>query len=304
MAITALSGPMIVFGQDPTGSNPDMAPSLFAGGVGIADTRPAYGYMPGQGSGQATVGFSLTTSIMTLNAVPATMSATNIATSQLPVLQQAIVLTAGTGVTGNVTVNNAGTGRAVRPCLALDGVAGRISYGGSGTVQLWDPVKSLARNVRITTAATDVAVYRILGFDLYGYPMTENLQAAGATTVSGKKAFKYIQSITPLGAGPVGATVTVGTGDVFGFPLYSSTFYGTTMPADISIAWAGAQITSTTGYLAGDGTNPATSTTGDVRGTWPVASASDNAKRLIFWQSPLVTNALLPGSGLFGVPQV
>jgi hypothetical protein len=297
---------MIVYGQDPTGSNPDMAPSLFAGGVGIADTRPAYSYMPGQGSGQATVGFQGVNNIMTLNAVPATMAANNIAASQGGLaLQQPLVLTASAGVTGNVTVTNAANGRAVRPCLAIDGVAGRISYGGSATVQLWDPVKSIARNVRITTAAGDNAVYRVIGFDLYGYPMTENFQAAGATTISGKKAFKYIQSVTPVGpvGATLGATVTVGTGDVVGFPLYSSTFYGTTMPADIAISWAGAQITSTTGYLAGDVTNPATSTTGDVRGTWPLAT-SDGVKRLILWQSPLVTNALLPGSGLFGVPQV
>jgi hypothetical protein len=294
---------MIVFGQDPTGSNPDVAPSLFAGGVGIADTRPAYGYMPGQGAGQATVGFAGVNNIMTLNAVPAVMATNNIVIAATGmIVGTPITLTAGAGVTGNVTVTNAANGRAVRPVLAIDGVAGRISYGTSGTVQLWDPVKSIARNVRLTTAAGDNYIYRVQGFDLYGYPMSELFQASGATTVSGKKAFKYIASVTPVSGTVFGATVNVGTGDVVGFPLYSSTFYGTTMPADIAIAWAGTQITSTTGYFAGDITNPATGISGDVRGTWPLAT-SDGVKRLILWQSPLVTNALLPGSGLFGVPQ-
>ena len=301
MAITAFSGPVISFGQDPTGSNPDMGPSLFAFGCGIADHRSSYAYMPGQGSGATVAGFLGVNNIMTLNAVPAAMAANNIALSQTPVAQAALTLTAGAGVTGNVTVTSATNGRAVRPVLALDGVSGRISYGGSGSVQIWDPVKALARNVRITTAAGDTAVYRVLGFDIYGYAMTENITAAGATTVSGKKAFKYIQSVTPIGT--VGATATVGTGDVFGLPLYSSTFFGTQNPADVSIFYNGLAITITTGYLAGDQTNPATSTTGDVRGTWPAASASDGVKRLILWQSPLVTNSLVTGSGLFGVNQ-
>ena len=306
MAITAFSGPVISFGQDPTGSNPDMGPSLFAFGCGIADHRSSYAYMPGQGSGATVAGFLGVNNIMTLNAVPAAMAANNIALSQGSlVLQQPLVLTAGAGVTGNVTVTNAANGRAVRPVLALDGVSGRISYGGSGSVQIWDPVKALSRIVRITTAANDNAIYRVVGFDIYGYPMTENLQAAGASTVSGKKAFKYIQSVTPIGpvGATLGATVTVGTGDVFGLPLYSSTFYGTQNPADVSIFYNGLAITITTGYLAGDQTNPATSTTGDVRGTWPAASASDGVKRLILWQSPLVTNSLVTGSGLFGVNQ-
>ena len=37
------------------------------------------------------------------------------------------------------------------------------------------------------------------GYDIYGFPMSEAITANGASTVSGKKAFKYIQSVTPVG---------------------------------------------------------------------------------------------------------
>ena len=300
MSISAFSGPVISFGQSPYGLdyNPEIGPSLFYGGVGILDPRPFYTYEQGQDFGNVAAGFLGTTRIMTINQVPSALSATNIATSQTPVSGTAITLTAGTGVTGAVSITNASTGTAVTGLLALDGAAGRVSFGSAGTIQLWDPTKALSRNVRITTAASDTAVYTVKGYDLYGYPMTENITANGATTVSGVKAWKYIASITPVGT--VGATVTVGTGDVYGFPIYSATYIIGT-DADVSISWNGAAITSTTGYTAGV-TTTATATTGDVRGTYAVQSASDATKRLVVTQSPSLAN-IASITGLFGVTQ-
>jgi hypothetical protein len=49
-------------------------------------------------------------------------------------------------------------------------------------------------------------------------------------------------------------------------------------------------------------TSPATTTTGDVRGTYAVQSATDKTKRLFFYQNPPVTN-IGSVAGLFGVTQ-
>lgn len=299
MSISALSGPVVAFGQGPFPDyNPEAGPSLFFGGVGILDPRSFYTYTPGQDFGQTTAGFLGTTRILAVNQVPSTLSATNIATSQTPASGTNVVLTAGTGVTGSTTITNASTGASVTGLFALDGAAGRVSFGSSGTIQLWDPTKALSRNVRITTAAGDTAVYTVSGYDIYGYPMSEAITANGATTVSGKKAFKYIASVKPVGT--VGATITVGTGDVFGFPIYSATFV-IGADADVSISWNGAIITATTGYLAGV-TTTASTTTGDVRGTYAVQSASDATKRLVITQSPALAN-IASVTGLFGVTQ-
>jgi len=301
MSISAFSGPVVSYGSAPYALdyNPEAGPSLFFGGAAILDPRPFYTYEPGQDFGNVTAGWLGISRVLTVNQVPSTLSATNIATSQTPVSGTALVLTAGTGVTGATTITNASTGFQVTGLLALDGAAGRVSYGSSGTIQLWDPTKALSRVVSITTAAGDTAVYTVRGYDIYGYPMTEALTAAGATTVTGKKAFKYVASITPVGT--VGATATAGTGDVFGFPIYTQAFV-IGADADVAISWNGAAITATTGYLAGVTTNPATATTGDVRGTYAVQSASDNTKRLVFTQSPSLAN-IGTIAGLTGVSQ-
>jgi hypothetical protein len=169
-------------------------------------------------------------------------------------------------------------------------IPGNPSQTGSS---LYNPMTMAGRALSITTAAGDTAVYTLRGLDVYGMPLTEALTAAGATTVSGKKAFKWLQSVTPVGI--VGATVTVGTTDIFGFPLYSGSFQ------DVAITWAGAAVTATTGYLAGIG-GPSTPTTGDVRGTYAVQSASDGSKRLVVTQSPTPMIMSLQ-NGVYGVAQ-
>lgn len=200
----------------------------------------------------------------------------------------------GLGGTGTYLVDTPQTvaSTTISGNAGINGVA-VIPFGSNLGIRLYNPATMLARNVRITTAAGDTAVYTVRGFDMYGYPMSEAITAAGASTVSGKKAFKYITSVTPVGT--VGATITVGTGDVFGFPLFSAAF------TDVFINWNNAAIIATTGYLAGV-TTVATTTTGDTRGTYNVQSASDNTKRLYITQSPPPTNV---GStvGLFGVSQ-
>jgi hypothetical protein len=130
--------------------------------------------------------------------------------------------------------------------------------------------------------------------------MSEAITGPNATLASGKKAFKYLSSITYTGS-LSGSNVSVGTGDVFGFPIRSDVDVRENAGGDVRVAWNGAAITATTGYLAAV-TLAATTTTGDVRGTYAVQSASDGAKRLVFTQSPSLAN-ISSSTGLFGVAQ-
>lgn len=231
----------------------------------------------------------------------------------------------GTGVTSGTKIIGFGTGTGGAGTYIVDtpqtvtsttitGVAGKsgiplVPFGPSGTIQLYNPLCMLGRAVSITTAATDNTVYTVNGYDIYGYPMSESITANGASTVAGKKAFKYISSITAPATGTRGATITVGTQDIFGFPLYSGGFQaiattaGTENIQDVSVYWGTPPVvtTATTGYVAGVNTTPS-STTGDVRGTYAVQSAADGTKRLIVYQTP--NPAIMAGaSGLFGLTQ-
>jgi hypothetical protein len=88
----------------------------------------------------------------------------------------------------------------------------------------------------------------------------------------------------------------VNTTDIYGFPLRSD-FFG-----DVAINYNATGITANTGYVAAVTTSPATTTTGDVRGTYAVQSAADGSKRLLIRQFVTPVNATTV-TGLFGVTQ-
>jgi len=64
-------------------------------------------------------------------------------------------------------------------------------------------------------------------------------------------------------------------------------------------AWDGAFVTTGT-FAAAVTTSPATTTTGDVRGTYLVPSASDGTKRLTLWVFVFDNDTQV---GLYGVAQ-
>jgi hypothetical protein len=130
-----------------------------------------------------------------------------------------------------------------------------------------DSRQTIARCVSIlgTTAATGGSI-TVAGWDIYGEPMSDTIVAtAGATTTYGTKAFKYIASVTPLFTDA--HNYAVGTADVFGL-AYRAALYD-----DLLVFWNSAMMVSSTGFTAFDGTNPATSLTGDVRGTIQVSAS-------------------------------
>ena len=115
----------------------------------------------------------------------------------------------------------------------------------------------------------------VSGFDYYGQAMSEAItsSAAVSTAVSGKKAFYLVSSITTSGA--TGTALTVGTTDILGLPVrVTNVAYVASVKSNNALAQDGGNFT------AAD-TATATTTTGDVRGTYVPATASDGIVRTV-----------------------
>lgn len=225
MTIAASQGPIVTYragaGQsgNPANQNPQAGPSSFVHGIVMQDLRDPYCYVPGSSSTTPVYGWL--GSGVVLDQVPSAISAVNIAASQTPgsATTLTLVSSSGAGITVGATLYSGATGSLVTGLLAIDTAMAGQSYGQDGTINVWDPTKACARNVRITSGGDDSGLtFLVSGYDIYWQPMSEAITGANAGVASGAKAFKYISSITVSG-GTVATTVSVGTGDVFGFPL-------------------------------------------------------------------------------------
>jgi hypothetical protein len=181
--------------------------------------------------------------------VPQAVVTNNIAATQTPSGAGSLTLTAGTSVK---SVTNAS---------------------GATVLQLDCP-----RAVQLTTASGTIVTSRTItvsGFDYYGQAMSEAI-ATGTTSsavanVAGKKAFFQISGITISGSLPV--AITVGTTDVLGLPVR---VFNVSYIASVKSNNTLAQDAGT--FVAAD-TATATTTTGDVRGTYDPATASNGIVR-------------------------
>lgn len=136
-------------------------------------------------------------------------------------------------------------------------ITGALASGGVATFDV-------PRNV--VAAWTGTAVLTVKGTDVKGNAVTES--SASGTSLAGKKAFKTITSVS-FSADVTSATV--GTGDVFGLPIFlPGTAYILRELQDGATATAGTAV-------AGVST-VATATTGDIRGTYDPNAAADGAK--------------------------
>lgn len=308
--LSALSGPLNIYGSrssdvaaSPSGNlNPDLAPSLVIGGFSLYDPRVGYNVTR---SGSIGIGGQFS---RVLYQAPAALAANNIAAAQHPTSGTPLTLVSSTGA--GVTVLAAplrvwASGNLIPTgTLVLDGPPGLLTYGmaspatGNTKVSLYDTSKSIARCVSVTgLSGSTGGVATILGADIYGFPMSQALTvAAGATTAVTTKAFKFIYSAT-FNFTDAGHNYTVGTADVFGLPMRTAVF------PEAFIWWNNTLITATTGFVGADTTSPATTVTGDVRGTYAVQSASDGTKVLAAAISPGLL-AITTAAGLFGVSQV
>ena len=204
------------------------------------------------------------------DSVPLAKAAANVAAASA--YTAGITLTAGTGVTSVVRAD--GT-----TVLQLDVPRALAVTIGAGTIT--------NRNVTIS------------GYDFYGQAMSEVI-ATGTTqsvAVNGKKAFFQIVSATVSGA--VGATISLGTTDILGSPVR------VTNAGYIARAGWDNTLAADAGTFVAAVTTTATTTTGDVRGTYVPSSACDGTKRLVMG---LLLPALAVGpnatrAGALGVTQ-
>jgi hypothetical protein len=162
-------------------------------------------------------------------------------------------------------------------------INGSLASGGVATLDV-------PRNVIVDAAGAATAVLTVYGTDAYGITMSEAITLNGTTAVAGKKAFK---TITRIASSATATDIFVGTGDVFGLPIRANS------RNYVQTAWGGAFVTTGT-FVAAVTTSPATTTTGDVRGTFAPADAADASKRLTLWVFVADDDTQ---TGLYGVTQ-
>jgi hypothetical protein len=180
------------------------------------------------------------------DSVPAAKGAANVAAAS--VWTAGITLTAGTGTTSVVRAD------------------------GTTVIQLDQP---RAVSVTLGSGSPTSRVVTVTGYDVYGQPMSEAITTGTtpSTTVNGKKAFYQVATATISGS-PV-VTVSLGTSDVVGLPVAVTS--GSYLA---SVNYAGSFATDSGTFVAADAT-PATTTTGDVRGTYTPSSAFNGTNRLV-----------------------
>lgn len=309
MSRSALTAPAHVIAKRAALGNanndPNLSPSVGYGGFGLQDHRLPFNII-NSANGAQTLGFFTFDSIPVVDQVPSAIATANIAALQTVTNGTAMTLVSSTGA-GITVMSSAFFALASQNTvpvgtLAIDGVPNYVRFGLGDVTAFHDPTHAIARAVSITgsTSATGGA-FAVVGFDLYGVLMHETITAtAGATTTNGKKAWKFITSVTPQFTDA--HNYSVGTTDIYGFGMrcdqwnYADIYFGTP-PAVL--------ITSATGFTAAV-SSTATATTGDVRGTYATQSASDGTKSLQIFIGPTLaqaSNAAGAAVGFWGVPQ-
>ena len=181
---------------------------------------------------------------------PLTANGANLAALQTPSGAGALTLTAGTGVVA-VTITPGGVNTA-----AFDITGGNFSralqiVGQSGVTQ---------------------RTYTITGYDEYNMLTTSVITGPnGNQTITTTKCWRYITSISVSGG--TSQAVSIGTADTIGFPVAVFTY-----DQFAYLYMAAANIAASTGFTAADTTNPATSSTGHVRGTYALQTGSNGTR--------------------------
>jgi hypothetical protein len=282
------------------------APSLDFLASGIQDHRMAYNSRGSSAVQPGIIGWFGASDPIVANYVPSAIATANIAA--LAHVVSGTPMTLVTSTAAGITVLST-SAPAVFPLVGLsqatgvviDGLPTLAVFGANGGFQtgFYNRSTCVGRAVSITGVAAGAGgTFTVAGLDIYGYPMTQLVTvAAGVNTVNTLKAYKAVISVTPNFTNA--QNYSVGTADIYGFGLLT-TYFGDTL-----INWSSAVVTAITGFVTADVTNPATTATGDVRGTYATQSASDGTKRLMIRVTPtlgsLVTN---PTTGLFGQNQL
>lgn len=209
--------------------------------------------------------------VYTFDVVPLTSNTANICASQTPAAAGSLTL---------LTSSLLGCKYVFRP-------------EGNAVVQL-DCPRAVAATLAGGGTATTITV---TGYDQYGQRMSEAITTVAGATTNGKKAFYQISGVTTSAA--TVSAVTIGTTQLIGLPVRVTN--GVYL---CHVGWnSGFALDS--GTLAAADTATATTTTGDVRGTFSPANAPDGIKRLVIG---IMLPAIAAGPnatriGAFGVNQ-
>lgn len=168
-------------------------------------------------------------------------------------------------VTNNIAASQTAAGAGAVTLTAGTSVKSVTTASGTTVLQLDCP-----RAIKVNSSTTARA-FTVSGFDYYGQAMSEVITVSvAATAVTGLKAFYQISGVTIAGSA---TAVVVGTSDVLGIPVrvfnvsyIASVKSNNTLAQDAGTFVAAATVTATT-------------TTGDVRGTYIPATASDGIVR-------------------------
>ncbi len=304
MARTAFTAPAHIIKQRAAPGNsqqqPDSAPSLAYGGMNLLDQRMQYNRFNGLGNGvaAAAVGWAGQDNVVVLDYTPPASSTTNIAAGAHVVsgTAMALVSTSGAGVTVTSSALTAMPSMNVVPSgtLAMGVQMGYLFLGTRDITAFYDPTKAWACAVSITgVSAGSGGAFTVRGADVYGFPVSETITvAAGVNTVNGKKAFKWVYSVTPGFTDP--NNYSVGTTLITGLNLAADS-------AGYTGEWlSGTGITANQTIVAAV-TTSATAITGDVRGTTILTAAAYVLTVKV--SAARLTNTTLLSIGLFGVAQ-
>ena len=351
MGITAISGPQVAYGVTVSSSgataeyNEQRGPSVCDLGEMLMDPRPGFCYVPGAAPTTPVRGWAGLFGGPVIDQVPSGVSTASVATSFSATAATGTVTISGSAVgapaAGNYQLTRISgfvpstyTGLANPSSISVWGIDvagastatalsggvqfGGLGFGSAGAIQIWDPTHAITRSLSIVgTSGSSGTLYTVNGFDLYGYNLTCTVQGASAgVSVNTPKAFKYINTISFASTGAAPSTaVTIGVSDNYGFPLRCD------HPAYTTVWWGQSSVATLTTLSQHTfaSTATATSTTGDVRGTFASTAASSGATlKLVMLMSPSAQNLqamslsslntssqgiLWQSAGLVGVPQ-
>src|SRR5215475_12323238 len=187
MPITAYTGPVVSFGitKSSTGGvqeyNEARAPSAFDLGVLLSDPRHEFSYKPGMPAGSPFYTWPIGPPMF--DAIPSAKSSNGVVPgSSTQTGTTALTISASGGSTNiaQLTTFIPTTGTAARTVWVIDGVPTGLVFGSSnGNVNVWNPQNALARCITVGSTANETTVtYTIVGYDLYGYRMTQALAGA------------------------------------------------------------------------------------------------------------------------------
>jgi len=218
-----------------------------------------------------------------LSVTTSTAAATTLASVAVTGTAGQISYTSQTGLVSGQRVTVTGT---LSGTATITGYTNPTTYVLTAVTATTATLTTTAGAAVVTTAGTTTGLtftlgvapvtVTVSGYDYYGQAMSEAITSSAvlSTAVNGNKAFYQISSISVSGG--TGTAITVGTTDKLGLPL--RVFDAGYM---VRVGWNNTLANDAGTFTAADMTTPATSTTGDVRGTYVPSSATNGIKRLV-----------------------